>query len=296
MTYRDLPKIVVPEDMAEGLAEIVAGVLRSCAAPVRQAGGQTRWALRPDSPDLIVALLRSAEVPAAIIPAAAAALCVPAPPLVGAHIGRELVARFEWAAGWRAPIYWAFGEDDPIHSDIARWAERDERVQRICAALRDDAAARGVWPSHVMIVDDCIHEGGTSALAVPLVIQAFGLALRPEFVSMGFYEQSRLFEATFAAEPLADRARYGCYELLRELLRGYEETDDGCVPLTTLEQLRSIGDTLSDASVAPYRTLAALYGEAALLALRPRVIAALAETVVARLARHLDSAAAAEAI
>jgi hypothetical protein len=41
----------------------------------------------------------------------------------------------------------------------------------------------------------------------------------------------------------------------------------------------------------PYRTLAALYGEEALLALRPRVAEALANAVLARIGAHLEGGA-----
>jgi hypothetical protein len=44
-------------------------------------------------------------------------------------------------------------------------------------------------------------------------------------------------------------------------------------------------------SRTPHRTLAAFYGEEALLALRPRVMAALTNAVLARTGAHLDARA-----
>lgn len=298
MTDRDLPSIVVPENIVATLTNSVAAVLRLCVAPTHGAGAPLSWIARPDAPELIVALLRSAELPASVIPAAAAALSLPVPPLVTAHIGRELVARFEHETGWHPPLYSWCPEDHPIHDDINAWIRRDCYAQRVVDRLRDDAAAQGVWPAHVVIVDDCIHEGGTSALARPLLLQAFPLGVTPAFASLGVASLDTLLDASFASEPLGRRAWPACQRLLSELLRGYEETDDGCVPIDTIERVRTLGDRVArEASVGQYRsqwehayaTLAAMYGEAALPTVRPRVQAALADAVARRIGARLTA-------
>lgn len=286
---KPLPDIVIPPPLAEALRRAAHSALPLFAEPYTDVDGADGWLPRPDAPELIVVLLRTGELHFLPLEALAQAQGVVLPPVIYAHIGREMSAR--WERGSDPLIYWLFDKDHELFRDIDQWLRKDKYAQQIVARLQQDAEAEQVVSERVLVIDDCSHEGGTSTMARLLIRHAYELVDEPDFYYLYCGSMYDIVTATFQHEPFPDP--YLCYEYLDELMRGYIETGTSCERITWNAHLQSLSDDIMEPRIAysqrqprapkpiaPYPLLKAWYGDEALLLFREAVVAALVEVVL----------------
>ncbi len=236
---KSLPDIVIPQPFAEALHRLAHSALHTFATPHTAADGRIGWVPRSDAPELIVVLLRTGELHFRPLEALAQAHGVALPPVIYTHIGREMTARWE-EGSTGTMIYWLLDEDDDLFDNIDAWLRDDAYAQQIVTQMHHEAEAHQIIPERVVVIDDCMHEGGTSTMARLLIKQAFELVDKPVFFYLYCGNIGPIIRATFANERLPEQ--HIVYIYLDELMRGYMETDISCERITMpahLEALRN---------------------------------------------------------
>lgn len=294
---RPLPRVTLPPQEGARLRAACSEALHRFADPVLRADGQRRWKPRADAPELIIVLLRAAEPPFRALEALAAARGVGLPPVIRAHIGRELQARYFADGGDLTP--WPISLlDEEAQEEIARpfeaWLQADPYAQSVVCGMRTDAEAHQLIPERVLVVDDCTFEGGTWLAAHSLVRQAFELVDEPEIAFLGAGNLSSAIRAAVAIEPLTRAQVSQAAAFFSYLGKGYLETPTSCVRLESPEHLAAVGQLVrADAPASlpgkrqslpgdPYPMFKALYGDEALLGFfGTRVVQACVDVVLA---------------
>jgi hypothetical protein len=239
--------------------------------------GRPYYQYNPKRPDLVIALLRAAELPCLALMTYIETIGLSRPPLIFAHIGREMFIRYQRTAGGEgSDMIFLTGTEEMVQA-YAAWLLRDRYAQEVMDKMKRDAAAVGQpRPHRVMVMDDFETEGATLYSAWRLIEKAL-----PE-VKIGdrFMTHTQIdypvIEGTFADAPFPVRDRGLYYDFLEKLLRGYwEKKNGGLLPLNNEAALAWLGKRRSFHKRQVYPTLKALYGVDNLLQFRGKVLAAM---------------------
>lgn len=174
-----LPPFDLSSAAAIYLCKHAIGVLQQYGTLAKQSDGTTTFTLSPDAPDVIVLLLRSAELRFAAIEGMAQAFDITLPPVIKAYIGQELLAEYykQHQNVNPHPFQWFWHESEK--EDYRDWLETYSYAEEVIIQMIEQAERLHILPERVLIFDDCIFEGSTAFAAHHMVKWAFDLVEKP---------------------------------------------------------------------------------------------------------------------
>lgn len=275
---KPLPPIKIPVKFQTALREAARKLAETLAVAEMDEAGRTIYQPRLDRPDLIVVLLRSAELTYLAVEPYLESIGLGRPTAIFAHIGREFYNRFGATRGrehWENSFFLAENEEIVRFAD---WLADDGYAQRVVVKMREDATAVGQpYPRRLLVFDDFQSEGSSLFAARQLIQKAFPTVT--QLAELVTYTQGKdeIVAETFASVYfLADIRGLAC-SYLGMLLTGYREVDEqDLVPLNTPAELELLGDShelLRRRHI--YKRLVKLYGVDNLLQFRSEMLAAL---------------------
>lgn len=280
-----LPALQLSSAAATVLCQRAIGVLQPFGTLAKESDGTTTFMPSADAPEVIVLLLRSAELRFAAIEGVAQAFDITLPPVIKAHIGRELLGAYYSQKKYVNPHPFQWFWDDSEKEDYRDWLQTYPYAEEVVIQMIEEAERLHILPERVLIFDDCIFEGGTAFAAHHMVKWAFDLVEEPTLHTLYVTNfESYIIDAIFPKEPPYDEgmSKRRKKHLKREwrsvssyfnrLLKGYLETSTSLQPIESRAQLEPLDPT-------GYQLASQFYTDEVMLTFRAQVMAALREAV-----------------
>jgi hypothetical protein len=272
-----LPPIKIPVKFQAALREAAQKLAETLAVAETDEIGRTIYQPRTERPDLIVVLLRSAELTYLALEPYLASLGIGRPTVIFAHIGREFYSRFGASRGGSIGENSFFLAENEEIVCFADWLADDDYAQRVVNKMREDATAVGQpYPRRLLIFDDFQSEGSSLFAARQLIQKAFPTVTQLSELVTYTQATNEIVTTTFAQADFLPDKRGLTYHYLEMLLNGYREVEErDLVCLNTAVELELLGDDPTLRRRHIYKGLVKLYGVDNLLQFRNKVMAAL---------------------